>query len=142
MRILFLCEEDAESWTSWSGISKSLVDHLRLDGHVVVTGDVDLYGADRIVAAVSTFSPSRRRWGSRFHLGAAPFRLRSRKANQLVATHRAQTDAIVQIGATFQVSRRWGLPYFLCCDSNIGMARRGALTGFSNGSSISVNSLQ
>ncbi len=142
MRVLFLCEEDAESWTSWSGISKSLVDQFRSDGHTVVTGDVDLSGADRLVAALPTFSPNRRRWGSRFPLGAVPFRLRSRNANRLVAAHRDHTDVIIQIGATFQVSSRWGLPYFLCCDSNIRMAHRGALTGYSDGSCISANGLE
>jgi starch synthase len=137
MRVLFLCEDDAESWTSWSGISKSLVDQFRLEGHTVITADVDLHGADRGVAALSTFSPNRRRWGSRFHLAAVPFRLRSRRANRCVAAHRSHTDVIVQIGATFQVSSHWGIPYVLCCDSNIRMAHRGASTGYSDGSAIS-----
>jgi alpha-maltose-1-phosphate synthase len=137
MRILLLCEEDPESWTSWSGITKSIVDQLRSDDHTVITADIDLYGADRVVAALSTFSPNRRRWGSRFHLGAAPFRLRSRRANRCVAAHRSHIDVILQIGATFQVSSRWGIPYFLCCDSNIRMAHRGASTGYSDGSVVS-----
>src|SRR2546421_510134 len=33
MNILLLCEGDAESWDSWSGITKSLVDHLRMADH-------------------------------------------------------------------------------------------------------------
>ena len=51
MKILFLCEGDAESWSSWSGICKSLVDQLRTDGHTVEVGDVALRGFDRYRAA-------------------------------------------------------------------------------------------
>lgn len=142
MKILFLCEGDPESWNYWSGTAKSIVEQLRTDGHTVVTGDPDLYGADRWIAAVSTFSPARRRWGSRFHLGGVPFRLRSHKANQFVAAHRDHADVILQIGATFQVSRQWGIPYCLCCDSNIRMAHRGASTGYSDGSFISDADLE
>lgn len=141
MKILLLCEEDPESWTSWSGITKSIVDHLRAAGHEVITADVDLYGPDRWIAAAATASPSRRRWGTRFHLGAVPFRLRSRRANHAVAAHRDSLEAILQIGATFQVSREWGIPYFLCCDSNIRMAHRGAATGYSDGSAVTAGEL-
>src|SRR3954463_5330265 len=49
-----LCEGDAESWDSWSGISKSLVDQFRIDGHDVQVGNVDVDRADRWVAAAST----------------------------------------------------------------------------------------
>ncbi len=46
MNILWLCEGDAESWSSWSGIAKSLVEHLRSDGHSVEVADVDLGYSD------------------------------------------------------------------------------------------------
>ena len=139
MRILFLCEEDAESWTSWSGISKSLVDHLRLEGHSVVVGDADLYGTERWMGLASSFWPNRQRWGTRYHLGGVPFRLRSRRANRYVASAAEQqpVDAVLQVGATFHVSQRFGIPYFLCCDSNIRVAQQGASTGYSNGTAIS-----
>src|SRR5687767_10014595 len=110
MRILLLCEEDPESWASWSGITKSIVDHLRLDGHTVITHDIDLYGPHRLMAGAATFSPDRRRWGSRFHLSAVPFRLRSRNGNRWVAAHRHHIDLVLQIGATLQISRRFGIP--------------------------------
>src|SRR5688572_18675103 len=142
MRILLMCEEDPESWASWSGITKSIVDHLRLEGHTVITQDIDLYGADRLLAGVATFSPDRRTWGTRFHLGAVPFRLRSRNANRAVAAHRDQIDLVLQIGATFQISRRFGIPYVMCCDSNIRVAQQGAATGFSNASAISAAALE
>jgi glycosyltransferase involved in cell wall biosynthesis len=142
MRILFLCQGDAESWQSWSGISKSLVDQLRSEGHTVITQNVDLDGADRWLAGGMTFSPNRRRWGARFDLGALPFRLRSRRANQTVALHQGKIDVIVQIGATFQVSSRFGIPYFMCCDSNIRMAQRGASSGYSDGSAIAGAALE
>jgi starch synthase len=131
MRILMLCEDDAESWNSWSGISKSIVDQLRAGGHSVETRDVDLYGADRYAAAALTFSPDRRRWGTRYHLAAVPFRLRSRRANQHITRHKKRVDVVIQIGATFQ-PRRDGVPYFLCCDSNIRVAQQGVSSGYSD----------
>jgi len=101
MKILFLCEGNAESWDAWSGICKSIVDQLRANGHTVETCNVDLSSADRWAAAAATISPNRRRWGTRFHLGAVPFALRSRRASRFVAARRSNADAIVQIGATF-----------------------------------------
>jgi len=142
MNILFLCEGNAESWQSWSGISKSLVDHLRALGHTVHTGDVNLYGIDRWLAAAATFAPNRARWGSRFHLGAVPFLLRSRRARHLLAAHRGAIDLVVQIGATFRAVNRAGVPYFMCCDSNIRMAQHGAASGFGDGAVLTEAELQ
>jgi starch synthase len=141
MKLLFLCEGNAESWTSWSGISKSLVDHLRAAGHTVEVGDTDLYGARRCMAAASSFWPSRRRWGTRYHLGAVPFELRSRRATASASRRRGSIDAIVQVGATFQVSPELGIPYYLCCDSNIRVAEQGAASGYSDGSGLSRRGL-
>jgi glycosyltransferase involved in cell wall biosynthesis len=140
MRILWLCEGDAESWRSWSGISKSLVDQLRAEGHAVEVGDVALHGALRLAAAAATVSPDRRRWGTRYHLSGVPFRLRSQRADRLVRA-RPRPDAIVQVGATFQVDPRFRIPYYLCCDSNIRMARHGARTGWSDASALDERDL-
>ena len=132
MNILILCEGDAESWDSWSGIARSLVEHLRAAGHTVMSGDVDLDGVDRWLAAALTFATDRRRWGTRFHLSNLPFQLRSRRAAQRIAAHRDRLDVIVQVGATFQPLGRGTTPYFLCCDSNIRMAEHGAPWGYSD----------
>ncbi len=141
MNILLLCEGDAESWDSWSGITKSLVDHLRTAGHTVMSGDVDLAGADRWLAAALTFAVDRRRWGTRFHLSRLPFRLRSRRAARRIAAHRNRVDAIVQVGATFKPLGRGTIPYFLCCDSNIRMAEHGAPWGYSDAVTLSRGEL-
>jgi len=141
MRILMLCEGSAESWDSWSGISKSIVDQLRADGHTVHVGDVDLYGAARWAAAAAALSRDRRRWTSRYHLGAVPFRLRSRSARRHVDAHRGRLDAIVQVGATFQTPNSAGIPCYLCCDSNIRMAQHGASSGFSDAAALSDTDL-
>jgi glycosyltransferase involved in cell wall biosynthesis len=137
MNILFLCEGDAESWRSWSGISKSLVDHLRAAGHNVTVGDVDLHGADRWLAAVATVSRSRRRWGTRYHLGGVPFRLRSRRANRHLRASRTRIDLVLQIGSTFRLRRNTPVPYFVCSDSNIRMAQYGASSGYSDAAPLS-----
>jgi len=136
MRILMLCEGNGESWDSWSGISRSIVEQLRAEGHTVQVGDIDLYGAERWAAAAATFARDRRRWTTRFHLGAVPFRLRSRKARRHISAHRNRIDVILQVGATFQPRGHAGIPYFLCCDSNIRMAQHGASSGFSDGTAI------
>jgi len=141
MRILFLTEGDAQSWDCWSGTSKSLVDQLRASGHTVEARDVDLYGADRVLGAALTFSPNRRRWGTRFHLGTPSFRLRSRNAALHFAAQRGAVDVILQIGATFGLERRGAIPYYLYCDSNIRMAEHGAKSGYSDAVSLSPREL-
>src|SRR3954471_2750603 len=136
MRILFLCEGNAEAWDSWSGISKSLVDHLRAADHTVHVRDVDLYGADRWAAAAATVALGRRRWATRYHLTAVPFKLRSKQARRHVAAHRDHIDMIVQVGSTFDSRGPEGIPYVLCCDSNIGVAQQGQSTGFSDAAAL------
>jgi glycosyltransferase involved in cell wall biosynthesis len=132
MRILFLCEGSAESWDSWSGISRSIVDHLRAAGHTLHVRDVDLYGTDRWAAAAATVALDRRRWATRYHLAEIPFRLRSRQAGRHVASLRDRIDLVVQVGSTFDSGTRGGPPYCVCSDSNIRMAEEGASTGFSD----------
>src|SRR6266566_1936960 len=141
MNILLLSEGDAESWDAWSGISKSLVDALRAGGHDVATGDVDLYGADRVLGAALTFAIDRRRWTTKFHLQGPPFRLRSRRAARHIAVHRGRLDLILQVGATFQPLGAGSIPHFLCCDSNIRMAEHGAASGYSDAVSLTRREL-
>src|SRR6267378_4443810 len=74
MRLLLLAEGDAERWDSWSGSTKSVVDHLRRAGHDVVTADVDLYGQARWLAAARNFSPNRKRWEVRYPLADPAYR--------------------------------------------------------------------
>lgn len=136
MNILLLCEGNAKTRDSWSGLTKSLVDELRRQGHTVYTGDVDLYGWSRWRAAGLTFSPRRTRWRVRYRLSPYGARLRSRKAARHIARHRERTDVILQIGATFEPQGRGKIPYVLYCDSNIRMAERGADTGQSYAASL------
>src|SRR6185436_15221938 len=132
MKLLLLTEGDAERWDSWSGTAKSVVDHLRGAGHTVATADVDLYGAARWLAAGRMFSPNRKRWGVRYHLGDPGYRQRSRRAARAIAAHRGQVDCILQIGATFEPSQRGDVPYALFCDSNIQTSLEGAKYGVSD----------
>jgi alpha-maltose-1-phosphate synthase len=142
MRILFLCEGNAELWDTWSGTAKSLVDYLRAAGHVVRVADVNVSGADRVVAAASTFAPIRHRWATRYHLGAVPFWLRSRRARRHILAEREQIDAIVQIGSTFEPSGRGDIPYFVVSDSNIQVAQQGASSGYSDATSLTAAELK
>jgi glycosyltransferase involved in cell wall biosynthesis len=142
MRILFLSEGNAESWDSWSGISKSIVEQLRVAGHAVRVGDVDLYGAERWAAAAATVSLDRRRWATRFHLTEVPFRLRSRQARRLIQEHRDEIDIIVQVGSTFTSQGPYRIPYCLCCDSNIGVAQQAHATGVSDAAALTPEDVE
>jgi alpha-maltose-1-phosphate synthase len=142
MRILLLCEGDAETWDSWSGSARSLLDHLRLAGHTVETRDVDLAGADRWMAAAGTFSPRRRRWWSKYHLAEGPFRRRSRLAGRHVEEFRDRIDLVLQIGATFEPLGCGPTPYAVYCDSNIRVAELGAATGHSDAFTLTPAELE
>ena len=126
MHLLMLCEGDAENPArSGSGTPTSLLEQLRAAGHRVTPADVDLYGLERWVAAALSFSPGRRRWGVKYHLGRLPFGMRSRRA-ALGAARAGRVDAVLQYGATFQLRGGHGMPYFLYCDSNLRMAAHDA----------------
>jgi len=132
MNLLLLTEGDAESWDSWSGSAKSVVDHLRAAGHDVVTADVDLYGTARCLAAARAFSPNRKRWGVRYHLTDPGYRERSHRAARAIAAHSGRLDCILQIGATFEPSNRGNVPYAVFCDSNIQTSLEGSKYGVSD----------
>ena len=131
MDILLLSEGNAEARDSWSGSSKSIVDELRRHGQSVITRDVELYGATRMLGAATTFSPDRLRWRMRYRLEGVPFRLRSRNAGRHIASHHPKPDVILQIGATFQPEQHGRVPYGVICDSNILLSQHGASTGHS-----------
>ncbi len=124
MRILLLSEGDPERPIAFSGIGKSVLDHLRALGHEVATADVDVHGAGRYLLGGLTWSPKRLRWLARFRVGDAAFRARTAAARRAVRRHGSRVDAILQFGATFAPEGRGRLPYFLYCDSNHRMAMR------------------
>ena len=131
LNILFLCEGDAETRDSWSGVSQSIVKGLRAEGHTVIPGDVDLYGMERIGVAARTPALSRRRWWVKYHLGRHGWEARSAHSRRWVAEQKDKVDLILQVGATFHAPKIEGLPLLLFCDSNIQMAREGIGTGYS-----------
>lgn len=133
LNLLLVCEGDAETSTgSFSGVTNSVLRALRSAGHRVECADVDLYGARRLAGAVREFSPKRARWSTRFRLKPFPAALRSRIAQRAVASRRDRLDAVLQVGATFELGADCPVPYFLYCDSNIRMAMHGAGSGHSN----------
>lgn len=141
MRLLLLSVGDGESWDSWSGSTKSLVDHLRRSGHSVICRNVDLQGFTKWQTALSTFTPDRRRWWVRYQLGSRGFAARSRRAQAAVDNAALEFDAVLQIGATFEVAAPEGVPLALYCDSNIELARTGAEAGVSDASVLSDSRL-
>lgn len=141
MRILLLCEGDAETHNSWSGISRSVLKHLRAAGHEVIAADADLHGIGRWTQLCRSFSPRRRRWWVRYHLGPSSFKARSRIASRHVFEWRDKVDVILQFGATFNPAGRGDLPVVLYCDSNIAMAEIGAESGFADASLLTASEL-
>jgi glycosyltransferase involved in cell wall biosynthesis len=140
MEILVLCEGDAETRDSWSGISKSTVETLRDRGHQVRCGDVDLYGWPRALAATRSLSLDRRRWGVRYHLGRDGFIRRSRMAARRIMENPG-VDVILQIGATFEPAGRGAVPYVVYADSNIRFAARAAFSGHTDAVSLDSSEL-
>jgi glycosyltransferase involved in cell wall biosynthesis len=140
VRILFLCEGNAETSDSWSGVSLSVVEHLRSLGHDVVTGDVDVYGWHRARVALSTFALGRRRWWVRYHLLGPGFRARSARAARLLLRHGDGVDIVFQVGATFRVPHARA-PLVMYCDSNIELSARAASTGFSEAAALTANEI-
>ena len=137
MRIMLLVEGDAENVVgSFSGTSKSIVDHLRLAGDEVTCYNCDLVGWRRYVGALRTFDRKRSRWSSLFRFGPVGFRMRSRVAKNQFKNRRGHPDLILQFGATFDAPGEFGVPYFLYCDSNIRVSERGAPTGYSTASPL------
>jgi glycosyltransferase involved in cell wall biosynthesis len=140
MRILLACEGDAETRDSWSGVSLSLVTHLRAAGHSVRCVDVDVRGATRALLALRTASRSRRRWWVRFHLGPRGFAARSRRFARTLAGLEGTYDVILQVGATFEAPEGTRAPIVLFCDSNIELSRSG-IAGFSEASVLSAGEI-
>ena len=131
MNILFLCEGDPETHDSWSGVSRSIVTHLRDLGHTVIPGDVDLYGAARLSVLARTVAVPRKRWWVRYHLNGPAFEARSARAAARVREAGSGIDVILQIGATFQVPADTKVPVALFCDSNILFSRDAGPSGYS-----------
>ncbi len=136
MKILVVCEGNAETYDSWSGVTLSVVTQLRAAGHTVVTADVDLYGLSRGLLAALTASTSRRRWSTRYHLGPLGFRARSDRFAAFIREHGCDADVVLQIGATFEAPADLNVPIAMFCDSNIDLSRSGS-AGFSEASALS-----
>lgn len=131
MNILFLSEGNPTTRDSWSGISKSVVEHLQMAGHRVEPGDVELEGMDRAVTAAVTVALDRNRWRARYHLGRSGFSRRSRNAQRKLAEHRhVKPDVVFQIGATFHLESL-STPYVVYCDSSMWVAELSMHTGHS-----------
>jgi glycosyltransferase involved in cell wall biosynthesis len=128
MRILLLAEGDAETRDSWSGSAKSLVDALRRRGAAVRCVNLELRTWRRAWVALRSFSPNKRRWRWRYHLGGAAFRHRSARANAMLARHYGDWDAVIQIGApvSLRADAAGNIPYVIYSDANALFARRGS----------------
>ena len=142
MKILLLCEGNAETPHSWSGVSWSVLRHLRHAGHTVTPADVEPSGLPRLGIALRTMSLSRRRWWVRFHLGGAGFRARSRQAARRIQEAGQGVDVILQVGATFAIPAESRIPVAIYCDGNIAMANDGADTGYSDAAYLTPVEIQ
>ena len=126
-KVAIIAEGDANTADCWSGSGRKFVQALRGIGVVVDVYDAALRSWPRAVAAMLSYHPTKARWRQRYGLGAIPFFVKSMSAGRALTAHAAAYDAVIQIGATFSVSRarRPNVPYVLYCDSNIAHSRRG-----------------
>jgi glycosyltransferase involved in cell wall biosynthesis len=121
--VLQLAEGNAETWDSWSGSSHSLLLALRSLGCDVRAIDVSSYGPSNWLSMARTISWRRSRWAARHHFGPVGFRFRSARATG--AAESRSSEALLQIGATFEVSDASNRPLFCFCDANVLFAARG-----------------
>lgn len=128
LTLAVVAEGDANTSDCWSGSGRSFVEALRAAGARVDVYDAELKSWRRAAAAALTYHPARSRWRQRYGLGTVPFVARSARVNAALAGASQTYDAIIQIGATFSISKaaRRGAPYILYCDSNIAYSSRGA----------------
>lgn len=140
MRILFLAEGDAETNDSWSGTSRRIVEGLRARGHVVVSVDCDLYGWRRAFGAALSWHPSRAHWRVRYSLGQLAFQLRSAIAQRAVDMC-AETDFVVQVGATFLPRVRSTQRFVVMTDGNILLSAAAPAVAATDGAYTSVAAL-
>jgi glycosyltransferase involved in cell wall biosynthesis len=122
MRLLLLAEGDPETWDSWSGSSRSLLEALRARGHEVTGKDVSAPACVRWLGRAVSWAPSRRRWVARYHLGPVGFWGRSVRARRQIRPYDSRLDAVLQIGATFRGAAAMGVPCFVYCDANVRTA--------------------
>jgi len=122
MRLLLLAEGDPETWDSWSGSSRSLLEALRARGHEVIGKDVSAAGWVRWLGLAASWAPSRPRWVARHHLGPIGFWGRSVRARRQVRPYDGRLDAVLQIGATFDGAAATAAPCFVYCDANVRTA--------------------
>jgi glycosyltransferase involved in cell wall biosynthesis len=128
MRVAFVAEGDANTTDCWSGSGRGFVQALRAAGTQVDVYDAELTSWPRAIAAGLTYHLTRERWRQRYALGAVPFLARSARVGRALAAAEVTYDAVIQVGATFELraATRRGAPYVLYCDSNLAYARRGA----------------
>jgi glycosyltransferase involved in cell wall biosynthesis len=128
IRVAFVAEGDANTADCWSGSGRSFVQALRSAGTQVDLYDAELTSWRRAIAAGLTYHPTRERWRQRYALGAVPFLARSARVGRALADAKVRYDAVIQVGATFELRgvAQAGAPYVLYCDSNLAYARRGA----------------
>jgi len=141
-RIVYVSEGNAETFDSWSGVSRSVVRFLRDIGHRVRVADADLYGSQRLALAMRTVSWPRRRWWVQYHVGPAAFAARSAACARAISPHLADADVVLQIGATFAPPTDLEVPLVLYCDSNIELARAGRGTGYSEAAVLSDEEIE
>lgn len=139
LTLAVVAEGDANTPDCWSGSGRSFVEALRAAGARVDVYDAELKSWRRAAVAAMSYHPTRARWKQRYGLGAVPFAARSARVNAALARAPHAYDAVIQIGATFAISKvaRRGAPYIVYCDSNIAYSSRGA--PFSAASKLSAD---
>lgn len=141
LTLAVVAEGDANTTDCWSGSGRSFVEALRAAGARVDVYDAALGSWRRAAAAAMSYHPTRARWKQRYGLGTFPFAARSARVNTALGHAPQRYDAVIQIGATFAISKaaRRGAPYIVYCDSNIAYSSRGA--PFSAASKLSADEL-
>lgn len=127
LSIALLAEGDPETRNCWSGSAQALVHALRRRGVEVDGYDVEPAGLSRWMAAARSFSADRATWRGRYRYGPSTFVAKSALAAAALRRAPRRYDAVVQIGAGFEVEARLlrGATSVIYSDSNLRYALRG-----------------
>ncbi len=121
MRIVGVMDEDPFHWQTWSGSSLYFFDALKRRGVLHGAVSAELPRAQSAVYKLASFQTSMTSWRFRFNLNTSYYAAMTRKAAARVAQIPGEHDAILQVGAWYDMPRTTTKPVFSYHDGNLAV---------------------
>lgn len=125
IKVVGLTLGDPFSRASRSGVNYSIFSRIREKCELLDVFDLDLKGAQKILSALMSFSPNRRRWSNKLHQSPRAFRIRTLMAQKILSEVPSGYDLIYQDGAMFMPGKQPAVPFVSYHDSNVILSVRG-----------------